>query len=352
MKTMKRIARTLVVLSTAFFAFVSCDNKNNLPTEESIFSKNALIDAPEEGHFSDPLDQWIYDEFTKPYNIRVIWRADDREHKKSAIIAPPHPDKVKEFLVAMKHLWIEPYAEEAGPSFIEKYAPKLIFLGANAQYNPDGTATEGVAEGGRKITILDINRFSISTPEAVTKAFHTMHHEFGHILNQRKPFSDAYALITKGRYTAAWINKQPYEATTQGYITPYSMMNEYEDFVEIAGTILSTVMNSNTPTSRPVPLLDENYKYEEGKEITKEMTAFEYKLHTATLGYMRNPKTNELGPLLQFPNGPEGMTLLHKKVDMVRAYYQDSWGIDIFQLQKRIERAAIKLVQEKGNTKK
>ena len=41
-----------------------------------------------------------------------------------------------------------------------------------------------------------------------TYYFHTMHHEFTHILNQKKPYSTDFALITKSGYVSGdWFNQ-------------------------------------------------------------------------------------------------------------------------------------------------
>lgn len=337
----KKLALGLLLCSS----LMGCSEDSNAPSERSIFSDRAMYDKPEPDSFDNPLDEWIYQELTKPYNITVKWRTDLREQDKGAYITPPRPEKVKEFLIAMKRLWLEPYAEEAGDYFIRTTSPKLIYLVGSSQFNSDGTRTEGVAEGGRKITILDIDRFEISTPEQVAKVFHTMHHEFGHILNQRLAFTDTYVLMSKGLYTGAWYNVGNYDAYTKGFITPYSMLNEYEDFVEIAGTILSTVGASNAPKPREVPVLTEEGKLVEGQMTTLEMTDFEYLIHLSGLGRERL-QDGSAGSYIQEEDAYKGKQTLRRKIEAVAHYYKSEWGIDIFNLQKRIERAAIALVEE------
>lgn len=324
---------------------LSCARETNEPSPQSIFSRRANFDKPELEVFDNPLDEWIYEEFTKPYNIEVKWRTDIREHRPSTFVTPPRPEKVKELFTAIKRLWLEPYGEEAGQGFIKQHAPKLFFLAGSHEFNSDGTVTEGVAEGGRKITLTAVDHFNIKNPESMRRSFHTMHHEFGHILNQRKPFSDAYILLSKGLYRADWHNVRDYDAKKLGFITNYSMLNEHEDFVEIVGTMLSVVGNSNVPVSRQVPRLDSQDRLIEGETVNLLFTDFEYLVHMSGLGRERL-ENDSLGDYVQEEGAAEGKRILRKKIDMVRAYYKTVWGIDLDALQKRIERAMQALQSE------
>ena len=63
--------------------------------------------------------------------------------------------------------------------------------------------------------------------------FHTMHHEFTHILNQKKPYNTAYNLITKADYVGSnWTHQKERDARHAGFVSPYAMSDGFEDFAE------------------------------------------------------------------------------------------------------------------------
>ena len=60
-----------------------------------------------------------------------------------------------------------------------------------------------------------------------------MHHEFGHILNQRKAYNENFQNISGG-YSADWTSiRTDKEARELGFISPYARSADTEDFVEV-----------------------------------------------------------------------------------------------------------------------
>jgi len=319
--------------------------------EESLLSESVITIV--ETHHSD-LDQWIDDTFTQPYNIEVKWKWDDGEVDNNYHVIPPQKEKAEAFLKALLEIWIKPYEAEAGKEFIKTYAPKLIFLVGTPQYNADGTMTVGLAEGGRKVTVFDVNNFNPTDIKTMTKAFHTMHHEFAHIMHQKVLFSSDYKEICKGSYTGAWYNIDEFNANAAGFITPYSMSKDVEDWVEIVATILTRVKDSNTPAEYDVPMYNEKgiaLKDDKGKIIVEKkiMSEWFHKIYTVGMGSIQK---NGKWVLIQHPSATEGRSKLLTKINMIQNYYQRVWHIDLIQLQKRIEQAAIKLIEENKETPK
>ena len=64
-------------------------------------------------------------------------------------------------------------------------------IGSAAYNSGDGTMVLGTAEGGLVITLYMVNRLTDATLRDYATLneyyFHTMHHEFTHILNQKIP---------------------------------------------------------------------------------------------------------------------------------------------------------------------
>ena len=73
--------------------------------------------------------------------------------------------------------------------FIRAYFPKIIFLSGSPAYKSNGSIILGTAEGGKKITLFNVDALQIASIDASTNYFKTIHHEFGHILNQTKPYT-------------------------------------------------------------------------------------------------------------------------------------------------------------------
>lgn len=347
---MKRIY-ILLLISSVLFSFYSCDKEEELRDESVVVY---------EGTYQNELDQWIYENLTKPYNVEVKYKWDDSEIMNKFHVTPPKMEKAKEFLEAYLNLWIKPYEEESvaggNPDFLYKYMPKLLVLVGTPQYNEDGTMTMGMAEGGRKVTIFDVDQFAEvqtsdwDTPEQIVErkrntimtSFHTLHHEFAHIMHQTKFYPDEFKEICKGDYTARWMDISEVDSNLKGFITPYSMLNENEDFVEIVAGMLDRSKYSNEPNGYNTYLKDDegNPTSENG---TVYLTEWEGFLYTWCIGLEWDEDWNSYYTVL--PGGKEGYEKFTAKVNIVTTYYKEKWGIDLYSLQKRIETAVNTLIQ-------
>jgi len=211
-----------------------------------------------------PIDQWLFDTLTVPYNIAAKYKWDQFELELNKDIVPPKEEKVIPVMRSVKKVWIEPYVLQGGELFFKKYSPKLFVLAGSASWNLDGSITLGTAEGGRKIVLYLLNDFRNKTMPGyvpadsaiVKQMFHVIHHEFGHILDQniRRPVE--FDAVCQGFYTADWINTNDNEAMKDGFITAYALSSPFEDFVEMISIMLiegrsgfDAIVNSITGTS-------------------------------------------------------------------------------------------------------
>ncbi len=219
--------------------FASCDKEEDLG--------KSLIDTstPE----LNDVDEWIRENYTYPYNVEVKYKWDNSELDNTKILTPTEIERVVPFLNKMKEIWIDPYANHGGEDFMKEFIPKQIVLVGSHNYEDNGGIVLGQAEGGRKITIFDLNYidFDLSgmsdwekrkAMEPILRVFKTMHHEFGHILHQTIAYPVEYKKLTTG-YTSNWMNFNDYEARKMGFITAYSMLNPDEDFVEMLSEFLT-----------------------------------------------------------------------------------------------------------------
>lgn len=184
------------------------------------------------------LDKWIYDEFTKPYNIEVKYKWDRSELEMNKTLVPVQENKVIPVMETLKKTWIKPYAAIKGEDFIKQMSQKQFVLVGSAQYNSNGTITLGQAEGGKKITMFVINNFAKTNTSEVRRMLKTMHHEFGHILHQKKMFSPLYQTITADGYDATWFNYTDAQALPLGFISAYARNSVEDDFVEMLAIML------------------------------------------------------------------------------------------------------------------
>ena len=170
---------------------------------ESIFESNETM--PE-----NDFDRWLKTNYVDEYNIQVKYRFEFNESDKGYNLVPAEYDKAVAIAKLTKYLWLDAYAKVMGNTFIRTYCPKLIHLVGSPQYNTDGSVSIGVAEGGMKISLLNINSLDFENldPDFLNYwYFHTMHHEFTHILHQTKDYPTIYKEVTPTGYTSqSWVN--------------------------------------------------------------------------------------------------------------------------------------------------
>ena len=137
----------------------------------------------------------------------------------------------------VRHMCLEAYDEITGSTdFIKAYFPKILFLVGSYAYKTNGAMVLGTAEAGAKITLYNLDNLNPKTVNAKTAYFKTIHHEFGHILNQTKPYPTDFAEISGPDYVQDQcfeIYKTTESALQKGFISPYASKADSEDFVEL-----------------------------------------------------------------------------------------------------------------------
>lgn len=237
MKTIKLLLPILLAGN-----FVSCTKEDEL-TEADVDNITGLG-----GDVWTPtaIDKWIYDSLTVPYNIAVKYKWDQSELEFDKTLVPVKEEKVIPMMSAIKKVWISTYVAQTNEQFIKKFAPKFFNLVGSGSYNLDGSATLGTAEGGRKVVLYQANYFRSkgmpgyvpSDSSLVKQMFHTIQHEFGHILHQNILYSPDFKRIGQSFYTSDWINTTDEEAHRDGFVTAYSMSGPDDDFVEMISVML------------------------------------------------------------------------------------------------------------------
>lgn len=259
-----------------------------------------------------PIDFWIRDSLTTPLNVAVKYKWDQGELDFNRTLVPPMEEKIIPVLSTIKKVWLDNYIAEAGEIFMKRYCPKFFVLVGSASYNTDGTITLGTAEGGRRILLYVLNNFRTkgmpgyvpSDSFNVKMMFHTIEHEFGHILHQTVMYPQDFKRISVGNYTSNWNNVSDSQARADGFVTAYAMSAPDEDFVEMISMMLV-----------------------EGRQ------GFENIVNSITA-----PGPNGTTPA-------EAKSKLRQKEAMVVSYFNDVWGIDFYSLQTRTRNSISALVK-------
>ena len=243
-------------------------------------------------------DKWLKANYMDPYNIAFNYLYNDKLTNNSYNVVPASIANSKAMAIMIKHVWLDAYVEVAGERFVKENTFREFQLIGSGQYSSGGSneVTLGYAENGIRVNLFRINeldtddifvnqdepfRDRMKTPMDLNYwYFHTMHHEFCHILTQKKNYSTDFQTISAGQYHSVdWINVKDVEAGAEGFVTGYASSEYNEDFAEVYADY--------------VTLSDEGWN--------------------AVL-------TNA---------GQKGSAIILQKLDIVKSYFQDTWGVDL-----------------------
>jgi len=237
---MKTIKVAFFVLSLGAF-FTSCKKEDALGNVDNIPGLGGDTWA------SGPIDKWIYDTLTVPYNIGVKYKWDQFELNNyfDKTLVPPKEEQIIPVMSSIKKVWIDTYISEAGSLFFRTISPKFIVLVGSPIY-VRGAIVEGFAEGGRKIVLSNINNFRIkgmpgyttADTDVVIRMFHVIHHEYSHILDQNIKVPIEFSGSSANSYTSDWLNISDNQALSEGFITPYAQSSKDEDWAEMVSLML------------------------------------------------------------------------------------------------------------------
>ena len=123
MKTIYKLS----ILTSFLVLFYSCGKEDDLEVTQP-------VGLGGETWAQGPIDKWILDSLTNPYNIAVKYRWDPWELALDRTLTPPDESKIVAAMSAVKRVWIDPYTAETGSElFIKKYAPKQFVLVGSVQ---------------------------------------------------------------------------------------------------------------------------------------------------------------------------------------------------------------------------
>lgn len=285
----------VLLLSVAAVSFTGC-------SEDDLSSTSVFDTTPQQ---RTKFDNWLLKNYVQEYNIDFKYHYNDKEADMNYNTIPASYESSVAIAKLMKYVWLETYVEAVNKDFIRTYTPRVIQLTGSYKYDKNGSVVLGTAEQGMKVMLygvndLDLDNIRVNTTDHYESHdkqpldlnywfFHTMHHEFCHILTQTKNYSTDFKTISSGSYHSTdWINVSDKKAAKEGFVTGYASGEYNEDFAETYATY-----------------------------ITMTADAWQKILETA---------------------GPEGAAIINKKLDMVKEYFSNSWGIDLDKLRENILR--------------
>lgn len=281
--------KTILVL----FAFVCA--LGSISCSEDDLSRTSVI-KPEQT-VETPLDKWLQTNYVEPYNIGFVYRYEDKESDMLYNLTPAKYEKSIQMAKLVRYLCLQAYDEVTGNrDFITGYFPKMIFLVGSPAYNNNGSVVLGTAEGGTKITLYAVNNMDPTDVDLLNEwYFKTIHHEFQHILNQKRPYSTDFDQITGTATGIRYVGESCWDvypsmesALKDGFISRYAATSADEEFAE-----LSSIYVTNTAAS------------------------WESMMKTA---------------------GSVGRPMLEAKFEIVDKYMKNDWGINLDELRKVVLR--------------
>ena len=225
---MKKFIYTLLLGALVGLGFTSCSDDE--PNDPTIFPVNDTD--------MDELEKWLVKNYTNPYNVEFQYKLKDIESNMSYDLVPADSAKSAKLAMIVKYLWFDAYAETVGTEFIKMNVPRVIMLVGSPAYNSDGSMVLGTAEGGLKVTLYNVNSLTDDLLKDYNSLndfyFHTMHHEFTHILNQNQAYDTSFDAVTADGYVNGnWKTITDADARKKGFVTAYAMSEPKEDFAEM-----------------------------------------------------------------------------------------------------------------------
>ena len=362
----------------------SCRSEDDFT--DSIF--DTTVPVVDNSKSTAQFDQWLYDNFVVPYNVDVQYRFNFTASDMNFQLTPADYNRSQLLAHFIRYLFYDVYTKYAGENFMKQYGPRIFHFIGSSGYSPTtGTEVLGTAAGGVKITLYNVNEMKPYsegveyTEDDITvlneRFFHTMHHEFSHILHQTKSYPVTFGQVTSGTYDPInWQERDSVTSHTLGYVTQYASSATYEDFVETLSCIITDtnyrwmmrLINACAQGLRQgdkeqvlelIEKLDiqniddaschwnnftlykeSEYDAIEGKyvETNKEVTAYVKQYQYTELRKFTSFK-NDFLPWVEIKSEDNiaGMNAMLKKIDIATEWYTDKWGLEAFTLRKEVQ---------------
>ena len=262
--------------------------------EQEKFGQSIFIDpVVNTDSYTYEFDQWLYEHYTVPYNVDFRYRLDDNGTDPNYNVVPVSIGMADTIAHLALYLWYDVYDKVAYEGFLKENGPRIIQLIGSAMINASqGTEKLGLAEGGIKITLMKVNLMETDHIEQLNEyIFKTMHHEFSHILHQKKTYPKEFEQLSSADYNPdGWQYTSDTEAWQMGFASPYGGSQAREDFVEIIA----------------------NYIVKSDADLNKMLT-------------------------IAGQDGKNGRKILEQKIEICRTWLLEKWNLDLDALRAEVQ---------------
>ena len=351
------ISAFLLVAITAM-SLTSCGEDSMGPT---IFPDEEEVLDPHS--YSYQLDKFLKDYYLDTYNLTFLYKMPDVSTNMNYNLVPATYERSLDLAVLCRYLWFEVYDSIVGPDFLKANGPRIILLVGSPAYNPNsGSETVGLAEGGIKISLFKVNEMDLNNFYMMNEYyFHTMHHEFTHILHQKKSYPVEFNTISVGRYDANNWQYRGNEVNSKGFVTPYASSEYREDFAETVACWIVytdqqwqqmlTFARRGWATSADEDDLDAryySYYYFPDNDATAEVQylpdddVFTVTDDDGTVHkYWRNNKDKRGNRIVVYDvedtDGVEGDVAILRKLEIARNWLRDVWNVDLDAIRQTVQ---------------
>ena len=393
MKKYFKYISALALVAIAAMSLSSCSEKG---LGDTIFPD--VSDELDPNSYTYKFDKWLKENYLDVYNLEFQYRLQDNETNMNYNLEPATLDNAVDLAVLAKYMWFDVYEEVSGSKeFVKMYGPRIIMLVGSPAINPQtGTIIVGLAEGGIKVTLLHVNSMNPMNIYALNgDYFHTMHHEFTHILHQTKTIPREFQLISLGRYDALnWQDRNTGVVHSLGFVTPYGSSEIREDFAEISANYITKTdaewariwleagrgyatdgdedseemsnltyycfyyFENNDATNEENKKYIEEYRVQENEDgtyiyknqyqrgVTPITTGEDGNRYDANgnlcdnAGFVLDKNGNRI-PIQVFPvedkDGVDGVAILEQKINIVRLWFKEQWGLDLDAIRSAVQ---------------
>lgn len=231
MKSIKYILSSALMMAACTLTLSSCSDDDLGPT---IFpDPGSELDSTA---YTYKFDKWLQQNYLKPYNLQFVYKMKDISTNMNYNVIPASFQKAEDVAVLAKYMWFDAYEAVAGDGieFLKQNSPRMIHIIGSPAYETDGSIIQGLAEGGVKISLYQVNDIDANSYESLNNiCFKVMHHEFTHILHQKKTYPTTFNLVSNGKYDGTnWASKNTYVVRSLGFVDPYASSQYREDYAE------------------------------------------------------------------------------------------------------------------------
>lgn len=326
------------------------------------------------------LDTFCVENFLQPYNMRYLYKMEDISTNMNKNFVPATYDKSVEMAVLAKYLWFDVYRDVMGEQFLKKYSPRLLHIVGSGSYSNSGQLEEGSSEGGLKITMYKVNSLDVNNIDSLNKHyFNMMHREFASVLTSKAVTPTAFPLITASTYNPAeWQNAADSVVAGQGYVSPRASGSFGYDWVELMSNYIIRNQQSWDKLMQTAefdwemvevelkPFM-ENFNFDKDNPIYKSHDDKDLKpgVMRDTLGYyVKDGLKDNAGtvkkifivrkdisrdasgaalledgmPVFLNKDNTVGRDLIMQKLDMLRTWLSDNFGINLDELRNEVQR--------------